>query len=214
MHQRTASWYDVGHYTLGPLAVIVTSISAITQFSESKNDCDGWNNQAIAAAILTVMGSVIAGFITFFRFDRTSTQHRSTAAKYEAVQRDIEEVLSFDAQNREDPVTFISRQKKELNALVALNLSIPSCIINRYVKDVDAMLNGISRGDLPSERPLEQQRTLTIAPPQKEEEKKEDDYQDEFAEAIRQRLAERQEKVEIYQLNRLSTAHLPQSTTQ
>jgi hypothetical protein len=224
MHQRTASLYDTGHYTIGPLAVIITSISAATQFSQLGNCEDG---ASIAVIILTILGSVLSGLQTFFRFDKTSTQHRNAGTKYETLQHDIEETMAFEAQEREPPNSFIDRVKKELNSLMSNNLAIPMCIVDRYVKDVEFVMDhsvlavpkdtlhphsSFPMGVLHTDHTSEEEKQvvpevavpITAAVPDTSL-TSEDDYQDAFAEAIRHRLSEQQGKFEAYQLNRLQT---------
>jgi hypothetical protein len=218
MHQRTASLYDTGHYILGPLAVIITSISAATQFSQLGNCEDG---ASIAVIVLTILGSVLTGLQTFFRFDKTSTQHRNAGTKYETLQHDIEETMAFEAAEREPPNSFIDRVKKELNSLMSNNLAIPMCIVDRYVKDVEMVMDR-SILEVPthphSSVPLSHMHTgeeekqvvpqLPVVVPEPVPDTSltsEDDYQDAFAEAIRHRLSEQQGKFEAYQLNRLQT---------
>lgn len=209
MHQRTASLYDTGHYIIGPLAVIITSISAATQFSQLGNCEDG---ASIAVIILTIVGSILSGLQTFFRFDKTSTQHRNAATKYETLQHDIEETLAFDVTEREPANSFIDRIKKELNGLMSNNLAIPMCIVDRYVNDVEQVVDR-SLLEMPKEPPSSHLRLGSQIPAASEpvpvpdtSSTSEDDYQDAFAEAIRHRLSEQQGKFEAYQLNRLQTS--------
>lgn len=229
MHQRTGSLYEWGHYTIGPLAVVVGSVSAITQFANlGSTESDTTNctattdpSFAVAVVVLTVLSSVLSGLQTFFRFDKTSTQHRTTANKYECLQHDLEQQLALDASDRTPPLEFIQSTKQQLNDLSASNLSIPTCLLNRYLRDVDHVLDATpameprrlrivvtpaTRG--PDEVPPP--HALDPVEPEAEEEKDlSSDYQDEFADAVRKQLRQRQDKIEAYQLSRLETATAP-----
>jgi hypothetical protein len=202
MHQRTSSVYEWGHYVIGPLTIASSSVAAITQFANvGTNSCDSngsWNSFDIAVIVFVLLSSVFSGLQTFFRFDKTSTQHRSACTKYELLQHDIEEQLSLNESDRTPVIEFIRSSKAELNALSALNLSIPTYVINHYMRDVDAVLNTTTATAVPpcntGTRAITEVKA-TI----------EDDYQDEYAEAIRSKLQQRQEKIIEYQLNRLNT---------
>lgn len=230
MHERTGALYEKGHYIVGPLTVISSSIAAITQFANIGNQScsDGqneWNSFAIAVVVFVLLSSVFSGLQTFFRFDKTSTQHRTASAKYGALQRDLEEQLSLQIRDRDLSQELIRTTKKELNTLSSLNLTIPAFVANKYVRDVDAVLATVAP---PSQQPsapntdviipvstatpptelLKQKDTLNLESQKGLKTEKdvveEEDYQDEFAEAIREQLHDRQTKIEAYQLNRLS----------
>lgn len=205
MHHRTASWYERAHYVIGPLTVVVSSVSLITQFANISATTAQQNNSSsgggggstgdnsltsmtIAVIVLTILGSILSGLQTFFRFDKTSTQHRSAAAKYESLQRDIEEHLTLDPQDRLPANEFLKTAKNTLNSLSALNLGIPSVVLNRYVNE------------LPPVVPKADEPQVVVA-----EVPADDDFQDEYAEEIRRQLQQRQLQVETFQLSRLNT---------
>ncbi len=231
MHHRTGSLYEWGHYTIGPLTVMVSSVSAITQFANlgstnpNTTNCtansDTWSSFAVAVVVLTVLSSLLSGLQTFFRFDKTSTQHRTTANKYECLQHDLEQQLALDACDRVSPLEFIQSTKQQLNDLSASNLSIPTFLLNQYLRDVDHVLDAT---------PVVESRRLRIVvtpatqgpdeatlphatDPEEDEKDLSSDYQDEFADAVRRQLRQRQDKIEAYQLNRLETATQEAPTT-
>jgi hypothetical protein len=118
----------------------------------------------------------------------------------------MEEVLAFSLDDREDATKFINRVKKELNALSSANLAIPQHVLNQYVNDVDAVLNSQTATPtaISSAAPAVRSAvddTVVVTVDNRHEE--EDDYQDEFATEVQKRMAERQQKIETYQLNRL-----------
>jgi hypothetical protein len=137
MHQRTCNVYETGHYILGPLVVILSSVSAVTQFSQLNQSTEA---TSVSSAVLSVLASILSGLQTFFRFDKTANQHRVVSIKYEALERDMEEQLSTPMESRENSLNYIGRVKKELNALLSSNLSIPQWVVDRYTNDVQSFI--------------------------------------------------------------------------
>jgi len=246
MHTKTGAMYDIFHYIIGPATVISSSVAVVSQFANvgTSNCTDGetvWTPFNVVVIVFAVLSSIFSGLQTFFRFDKISTQHKTVATKYECLQRDIEEQLSYSATNnvnvaalrhsveqqrgnpcnadsprvapqrafasgprreREEAypipmVDFIANTKRELATLAALNLSIPMCIVNRYVdqvKELSSTLESVLT-------PLPSQHDKCIS----DHDEKGDDFQDEYTEAIRRRLEQQRSAEEMYQLNRLAT---------
>lgn len=210
LHHRTAAWYERGHYILGPLAVITTSVSALTQFTQlGATSCtSGISGTDIAILVMTMLGVVLAGLQTFFRFNQSSAQHQIAATKYEGLQHDIEETLSFRFQDRPDPAIFINNTKTALNALAAMNLNVPSYLITQYVKDIDALVRALISGganialhvdsyseNSPNNRELVLPSIhIEPPPPVQQESASVEQHKDKCVEMVRTQMAETQPK--------------------
>ena len=215
MHDRTGSIYEWGHYIIGPVTVACSSIAAVAQFANiGTGDC-GWSSFNITIVIFVLLSSVLSGLQTFFRFDSISTQHRCTASKYEILKRDMEEQLSLDVVNRISPLEFIKTCKTELNTLSELNLPIPSCVVNRYIKEVEDSIHSVFPSSLPlTAIPAIAPTVVEVGPIQvhsaphtslpikKEQDEVGGDYQDEFIQRLQEDIQKRRTSIEKYQLDR------------
>lgn len=91
-HYNSAEIFQHRHYYLGiPLIVLTVIISSDAVFSIIGKEV--FHGQLIYK-VITVVSVILASFQTFFSFEGKMNRHNATAARYGAVSRKIEKLLS------------------------------------------------------------------------------------------------------------------------
>lgn len=206
MHLRAAGVYETAYYAIGIGAIVSSSVAALTQVTQV-NDPDG--RLLITVVVFTVLASIFSSLQTFFRFDKSSTEHRSASSKYDIIVHNIQETTSFARDARQDPTTFIAAVKTDMNSLIELNLSIPSWLTAEYISDVQKFLDNTNLPKIPvSGTAISGAVAVQIKELQQEDRKEQHedlDLQDDFARAMYNKLRLHNNQIEHYQLNRLNS---------
>lgn len=211
LHNRTGIFLGRVYYFIGFSNVICASVSAVTQFVDFCTDDTSWPPLKTTTALFAVFASMFSGFQTFSGFDKTSNQHLEASAKYDCIRRNIEEhIITLDEQgeiNKGGSIELISKVKEELNNLSQLGLSVPKWIENQCKNDIDDALSDLTILSSPRQMPIQERQSIEE---QKQPEKSQissqnNDFQDEFTEAVREKLKQRQTNAEAFQLSRLNT---------
>ncbi len=114
-HYKAAVRFGRRHVLLGVPVVVLIAIVGTAVFATLKERPETWIQ--ITIGLVSILAAALAGMQTFFNYSNRAIIHRTAAAKYGSVQREIEEVLMFfseDAKILQTPVGRIRRRMDEL----------------------------------------------------------------------------------------------------
>jgi len=147
--ERRRAWFGALAITASATATssVVASISAQSTPDQTGISGVSWS---IVAAVITIVGGVLAALQTFLDYAGRSSKHHDAAVQYKAIVRELEEILTGKL---EQPVD-INDLRKRLNGLEASSPVIGGVdwnSVERHYQDVYLVGRAIQ---LSPERPL------------------------------------------------------------
>jgi hypothetical protein len=127
-HYDVARNYSHLNYWVGIPAVVLSTIVAATLFAGlERNVTLEWR---LMLAIISGLSAGLTGFQTLFRFSELSEKHRLTGARYGAVCREIEFIITTLRKGDQDDFPNIDALKRSLDSLAEDAPSIPKRFLN------------------------------------------------------------------------------------
>jgi len=93
-HYEAARKFGKYNYWLGIPVVLLSSFVGASVFVSIGKTVN--QKIQIAVGVLSILTTLLAGLQTFLRFSERSEKHRSVTAKYGALRREIEQIISFN----------------------------------------------------------------------------------------------------------------------
>jgi len=115
-----ANYYSSINTRLGIPAVILSAIVGTSVFATLQSSIALWIR--IVVGIFSVIAAVFSSLQTFLKSDERASKHRSSAAEYGTIKRDIDELLVMHKESEQDFNERISRIRDRMD-----NLSRVSC---------------------------------------------------------------------------------------
>jgi uncharacterized membrane protein len=122
-HYRTSDYFSRLHYWFGiPVVVFSAAVgTSVFAFLQQKPA----NGVQIAVGLASLSAAVLASLQTFFGFSARASKHKTAAANFGAIQREIEEVLTIKLEDVEDIKEKISNIRERIDALARSSIDTP-----------------------------------------------------------------------------------------
>jgi len=132
-HYESAKYYARAHNLLGIPVVVFSSIVGTTVFATLQKQV-ALRSQIIVGAV-SVLAAVLAALQTFLRFSERAEKHRSIAASYSAIRRQLELVLNEPIEIRGNTKELVDSIKTRFDSLADAAPNVP----NRVWKQVQGL---------------------------------------------------------------------------
>lgn len=143
-HYESAKLFDRVNYWLGIPVVVLSTFVGTSVFANIGRLADP--RLQIAIGLISVVAATLASLQTFFRFAEKAEKHRTAAAKYGALRRQVEETLAL--QTHTDPENIVAL-RQSIDRLAEEAPQIPHRIWSNRRKvakdDKDSLVGLLSR---------------------------------------------------------------------
>lgn len=93
-HYESAKEFDLMNYWLGIPSVILSTIVGTSVFATLNESVE--TSAKLLVGVVSMLAATLTGLQTFLRFSERAEKHRAVAARYGALRREIEELLSLE----------------------------------------------------------------------------------------------------------------------
>jgi hypothetical protein len=128
-HYEAAKAFERMNYWLGIPSVILSTIVGTSIFATVGESVD--TKVQIIVGLVSVTAAALAGLQTFLRFSERAEKHRAVAARYGALRREIEELLSVGESITRENMTPI---RQSIDRLAEEAPNVPSIIWKKTQK--------------------------------------------------------------------------------
>ena len=135
-HNEAARAYDRYHHLLGVSAIILSAFVGTSVFASLSQNAPDLRIRIIVG-MLSVLATILAALVTFYKFAEQAEKHRATATKNKAIIRELEFILSQIHENDWDFQKDLSDMQKKLDDLEVDSPVISQGIYNRIEKRFD-----------------------------------------------------------------------------
>jgi hypothetical protein len=91
-HYESAKYFEHMNYWIGMPAVFLSTLVGTSVFASLGESID--KRFQILVGLVSVLSAALSGIQTFLRFSEKAEKHRMAAARYGALRREIEEILT------------------------------------------------------------------------------------------------------------------------
>ena len=138
----TGNLYLRYHYIVGVISIILSAIVSSTFFSQIVQQIS--NNQSATttpiisyiAGLLSISVGILSALQTFFRFSEKAEKYKAISAKYGAVRRQLEYLMTQDDISKNELERQLNGIRTSMDDLAANSLSIPARIKRQEVQDL------------------------------------------------------------------------------
>lgn len=143
MHDRTCQYYREKHRYLGGAATVFAALTTTFEFATLANPNE---DVSLAASLTAMFATGLVALLTFLHFEEESVHHKQKANRYYAIRQDLQEMMTYNREDRTPVRIFMYQIKRQFSALASDSISIPESIVKQYISDVDKVLaqEGIS----------------------------------------------------------------------
>ncbi len=138
----TGSLYLRYHYIVGVASIVLSAIVSSTFFSQivQQVSCDQAATPILAyiAGILSISVGILSALQTFFRFSEKAEKYKTISAKYGAVRRQLEYLMTQDTISKNELERQLNNIRTSMDDLAANSLNIPARVKKREVKKLNA----------------------------------------------------------------------------
>lgn len=106
-HSEAARACDRTNCWLGLSVVVLSTVAGTWVFAQVGDSGD--SRWPIAIGLISVAAAVLASIQTFFRFAERAEKHRTAAANYSNLRRQVEEILALQAHDAPGSLTALRR---------------------------------------------------------------------------------------------------------
>jgi hypothetical protein len=138
MHYNSCRYYRYFDNCLGAPSVVIDAIvTSVTFGSLAFTNCETDFIFKVISGNILFISVTFAALHKYFKFSKISSEHNESHYRYSSIIKDIEEELSIDRKNREDPRIFMHRIKENFDNLLHSSPNIPKHIMKKYVEDLE-----------------------------------------------------------------------------
>jgi hypothetical protein len=141
-HYFLSEKYKQRHTLLGVFVTLFSTVVGTTIFATiTKNTTDFSSNQAmkisiqIITGLLSVLAAVLSAFQTFFRYSKTSQQHKNAAVSYEEMRHKLDVFLLAHSEQSNDEIKDTAFEEFKAIALRLSKISASAPTISDKVWD-------------------------------------------------------------------------------
>lgn len=133
LNYETGSLYLKYHYIVGVISIVLSTIVSSTFFTQIVQQ--NTNNQSVIVIIITygigimsVLVGILSALQTFFRFSEKAEKYKTISAKYGAVRRELEYLMTQDEISKNELERQLKTIRSSMDDLASNSLSIPARI--------------------------------------------------------------------------------------
>lgn len=140
----TGNMYLKFHYIVGVISIIISTIVSSTFFAQiSQQSSVQQNNTNVSimtyiGGFLSISVGILSALQTFFRFSEKSEKYKMISAKYGAIRRQLEHLMSKDDISKIELERQLEIIRKSMDDLAINSLSIPARIKKNQIKDLES----------------------------------------------------------------------------
>src|ERR1700761_9501576 len=134
-HYSAATYYSRLNNWLGIPAVITSAVVGTTVFATLQKQVE-LKTQLVVGAI-SVLTAILAALQTFVRYSEKAEKHRSVAASYSAIRKQIEEIGYLPLESRGSLKEFLDGLRAQFDALAQSAPAPPSSVWRAFRKDAN-----------------------------------------------------------------------------
>jgi hypothetical protein len=124
-HEQAARRLESQYRRIGFASVILSAVIGASLFASLEAAYEPWSR--IVAGIISIVASVLSSLITFHRYEERTEKHRLAGARYKAIIRTLEQVLTGRDRSAIDQDT-IDRFRQDFVELEASTPVVPDDI--------------------------------------------------------------------------------------
>lgn len=141
----TGNIYLRYHYIVGVISIILSAVVSSTFFTQISYQAENYqmslkSNNVVAyiAGLLSILVGILSALQTFFRFSEKSEKYKSVSAKYGALRRRLEFLMTQDDISKAELERQIESIRKAMDDLALNSLNIPARVKKTQVKDLNS----------------------------------------------------------------------------
>lgn len=148
----TGNIYLKYHYIVGIVSIVLSAIVSSTFFTQINQQAVTQQAPSIAITIITYAGgslsilvAILSALQTFFRFSEKSEKYKLISAKYGAIRRQLELLMTQEEISKNELERQLESIRKSMDDLAMNSLNIPERVKKAQVKDLNsqARKNGL-----------------------------------------------------------------------
>ena len=141
LNYATGNLYLKYHYIIGVISVILSCIVSSTFFTQIVQQSAASSQKSAqlityGAGTLSIVVAVLSAFQTFFRFSEKAEHYKAISAKYGAVRRKLEQLMTQEDINIEEVDRQLDIIRSTMDDLAENALNIPNHIKKEQVADL------------------------------------------------------------------------------
>ncbi len=133
LNYETGSLYLKYHYIVGVISIVLSTIVSSTFFTQIVQQ--NTNNQTViivfiayGIGFMSVLVGILSALQTFFRFSEKAEKYKTISAKYGAVRRELEYLMTQDEISKNELERQLKTIRSSMDDLASNSLSIPARI--------------------------------------------------------------------------------------
>lgn len=141
LHSLCAQYYFTWHKRLGIPVVLLGGITASSIFSTDQSFAPWKYINGVLALFITAL----SGVSNFMGLSEKTSKHQTASFKYTKISMDIDTMLSFTRENRDQaPLSFIQKKKMEMLDIKENSPEPLTWILTDYLKSYDDSLTNVN----------------------------------------------------------------------
>ena len=137
-HYLAATRYQQRHIWLGIPATILATVVGSSIFASLSDPIKGKPGVVIAAGLLSIIAAVLSGLQTFFGYAILAETHKTAAAGYEVIRRDIDLFILSEWETRERVIAALSAILEKMADLDKASPAVPNWIYDQARRSIDS----------------------------------------------------------------------------
>ena len=121
------------HFIFGVPIIILATFATTTIFITIFNNNILLN---LMAGIISIISTILASLMTFFNYSQRSENHNKIARRYSILQRDIENIITFENIDGNVEKKLIQDLKNKIDKIDSVSLIIPNKIWDNVMKNI------------------------------------------------------------------------------
>lgn len=126
------------HYVIGIMSIIFSTIVSSAFFDQINQGASTTTNMKYVMAVLSILVAILAALQTFFRFAEKSEKYKLISAKYGAVVRQLEYLMSQEEITKDEFKRQITEVRKSMDELTESSLNIPEGVKKKVSKKLNS----------------------------------------------------------------------------
>ena len=125
-HYKAADRFGRRHVVLGVPVVVLATIVGTAVFATLEERPETWTQ--IVIGLVSMAAAVLASLQTFFDYSSRAAKHRTAAAEYGSIQREIEEISLFPGESANKQQGAVSQIRQRMDELAQSSIDCPQSV--------------------------------------------------------------------------------------
>lgn len=137
----TGNLYLTYHYIVGIMSIVLSTIVSSTFFNQiNQQNVTKQSSTVIAyvAGSLSILVAILSALQTFFRFSEKSEKYKSSSAKYGAIRRQLELLMTQEDISKNELERQLESIRSAMDDLAMNSLNIPARVKKRQIEDLNS----------------------------------------------------------------------------